>query len=554
MRPGEFTMTRSLLSAWSGSLTLLAAVLLFGQTAEKPRLFSEGVIPASVGSGVAFSQDGKTMYFSQDRSYILLSHSEDGKWLAPSVAEFSGKYRDGDPFASADGLQLFFWSMRPLDGRQRKSIAIWVIDRNGAGWSAPRDVGVLINGPEGGAGFPAVTANGTLYFMANRPDSLGGFDIYRAQRIDGQYAKPENLGRVINSDHAELDAYVAPDESYIVFTSDRPGGLGSGDLYVSRRKDGAWTPPQNLGPMINTAGFECCPSVSPDGKHFYFTTQGLGRNGIYEADIAALSLDQQDLPEEAKLFDEGIISTPGSMSITFAPDGRTLWFAEAGASIMVSHLDGGNWSAAVPIEFSGRYFDFSPCLSADGSALVFSSSRPRAGQQLSLGLWAAERTASGWSAPKELGAAVNGSGGTGSPSLAVNGTLYFVAQRPDSIGGLDIYRSKRFSGQYDVPGNLGPGINSPQSENDVCVAPDESFIVFTSSRPGGQGESDFYVSVWKDGAWGQPHNPGPTINSTGSECCPSISPDGKYFFFNRPGTGKPGIYQVGIEALGLEQK
>jgi Tol biopolymer transport system component len=547
-------MVRALRSFWGGLLILLAAVLLSGQTEEKPRLFAEGVISVSVGSGVTFSPDGKTLYFSQDRSDILVSHLEDGKWLTPSIAEFSGKYRDGDPFASPDGLQLFFWSTRPLDGRQRRGVAIWVMDRNGAGWSEPRDIGALINGPNGGAGFPAVTSNGTLYFMANRSDSIGGLDIYDSKRIGGQYARPENLGRVINSVHAELDAYVAPDESYIVFTSDRPGGLGTGDLYLSKRKDGAWTPPQNLGPMINSAGFECCPSVSPDGKHFYFTSQGLGRNGIYQADIAALSLEQE-LAEEPKVFAEGVISTAGSMGITFAPDGKTLWFAEAGASIMISHLNGGNWSPSEPIEFSGRYFDFSPCLSPDGSELVFSSSRPRAGQKLSLGLWAAERTATGWSAPKELGAAINGSGeGAGSPSLAANGTLYFVAQRPDSIGGLDIYKAKRFVGQYDEPVNLGPRINSAEGENDVYIAPDESFIVFTSDRQGGQGENDLYLSVLKDTTWSQPRNLGPTINSAGSECCPSVSPDGKYFFFNRPGTGKPGIHQVGIEALGLEQK
>ncbi len=548
-------MRRALPCLWGGSLALLAAVLLSGQTEDKPRLFAEGVIPASVGSGVTFSPDGRTLYFSQNRSDILVSRSEDGKWVTPAPAEFSGRYRDGDPFASPDGLQLFFWSSRPLDGRQRKGLAIWVADRKGTGWSAPRDVGESVNGPEGGVGFPAVTSSGTLYFMADRPDSIGGLDIYRANRLGDQYAKPENLGRVINSEYTELDAFVAPDESYIVFTSNRPGGLGTGDLYVSKRKDGAWTPPQNLGPEINTAGFECCPSVSPDGKYLYYTTQGLGRNGIYQADIVALSLDQQDLPEEPKLFAEGVISTPGSMSLTFSPDMKTLWFAEASASIMVSHLNDGKWDAPAPIEFSGRYFDFSPCVSPDGSELVFSSSRARVGQKLSLGLWASERTTAGWSTPKDLGAAINGSGeGAGSPSLAANGTLYFIAQRPDSVGGLDIYRSKRFGGQYDEPKDLGPVINSLQGENDVYIAPDESYIIFTSDRPGGLGENDFYISVLKDGRWSQPRNLGPTVNSAGNECCPSVSPDGKYFFFSRPGAGKPGIYQVDAKALGLEQK
>lgn len=548
-------MRQALLLLWGGSLALLAAVLLSGQTEDKPRLFAEGVIPASVGSGVAFSPDGRTLYFSQNRSDILVSRSEDGRWATPAPAEFSGRYRDGDPFASPDGLQLFFWSSRPLDGRQRKGLAIWVAGRTGTGWSAPRDVGESVNGSEGGVGFPAVTSSGTLYFMADRPDSIGGLDIYRAKRLGEQYAEPENLGRVINSEYTELDAFVAPDESYIVFTSNRPGGLGAGDLYVSKRKDGAWTPPQNLGPEINTAGFECCPSVSPDGKYLYYTTQGLGRNGIYQADIVALSLDQQDLPEEPKLFAEGVVSTPGSMSLTFSPDMKTLWFAEASASIMVSHLNDGKWDAPAPIEFSGRYFDFSPCVSPDGSELVFSSSRARVGQKLSLGLWASERTAAGWSTPKDLGAAINGSGeGAGSPSMAANGTLYFVAQRPDSVGGLDVYRSKRYGGQYDEPKNLGPAINSLHGENDVYIAPDESYMVFTSDRPGGLGENDFYISVLKDGRWSQPRNLGPTVNSAGNECCPSVSPDGKYFFFSRPGAGKPGIYQVDAKALGLEQK
>jgi Tol biopolymer transport system component len=538
-----------------GSLALLAAVFLFGQTGDEPKPFAAEVLSASVGSGVTFSPDGNTIYFSRDRSDILVSRLQDGTWAAPVVADFSGRYRDGDPFLSPDGLQLFFWSSRPLDGQQRKGLAIWVAEKVGGGWGTPRDVGVSINGPDGGVGFPAAASNGTLYFMADREDSIGGLDIYRAKRTGGQYAEPENLGPVVNSRYSELDAYVAPDESYIVFSSDRPGGVGAGDLYVSQRKEGVWTPPQNLGPRINSTGFECCPSVAPDGKHFYFTSQGLGANGIYEAGIEALGLGNDELTEDPKLFAEGTISTPGAMSITFSPDGRTLWFAEASASIMASHLDNGKWSTPEALSFSGRYFDFSPCLSSDGSQLVFSSSRPRAGEKLSLGIWAADKTATGWGSPKDLGALINGSGeGAGSPSLAANGTLYFVTQRPDSVGGLDIYRAKRIGGQYSPPENLGPVINSPARENDVYVGRDESYIIFSSDRPGGLGENDLYLSEWKDGAWMQPRNLGPAINSARAECCPSVSPDGKYFFFKRPVGGKAGIYRIGIQALGLEQK
>jgi len=542
-------------SALGGLLVLLAAVLLCGQTSDEPKHFAEEVLPAPVGSCVTFSPDGKTMYFSRDRSDILVSHSRDGMWSAPVLAEFSGKYRDGDPFVSPDGLQLFFWSARPLDGQQRKGLAIWVVDKAGGGWSAPRDVGPSVNGPEGGVGFPAAASNGTLYFMADRADSIGGLDIYRAKRIGDSYAKPEDLGPIVNSPYSELDAYVAPDESYIVFSSDRPGGVGAGDLYVSQRKEGSWTPPQNLGPRINSTGFECCPSVSPDGKRLYFTSQGLGANGIYEAGIEALGLGDNELTEDPKLFAEATISTPGAMSITFSPDGKTVWFAEASAWIMASHQDNGKWSTPEAVPFSGRYFDFSPSIPPDGSQMVFSSSRPRAGQKLSVGIWAVEKTATGWSSPKDLGAAINGAGeGAGSPSMAASGTLYFVAQRSDSSGGLDIYRAKRIEGQYSEPENLGPVVNSPARENDVYVAPDESYIILTSDRPGGLGENDLYLSKNEKGVWTQPRNLGPAVNTAGGECCPSVSPDGKYLFFSRPVEGKPGIYRIRIEALGLERK
>ena len=73
--------------------------------------------------------------------------------------------------------------------------------------------------------YPCVVADGSLYFSSNRPGSLGGSDIWRAQRLpDGGFAEPVNLGAPINTEHGEGDTWVAPDESYLVLTSGRPGG------------------------------------------------------------------------------------------------------------------------------------------------------------------------------------------------------------------------------------------------------------------------------------------------------------------------------------------
>jgi len=99
---------------------LLAAVLLSGQTEDKPRIFAEKR-HFNVGWFRRHLLTGRRdALFLANRSDIFVSDSEDGRWLTPALAEFSGRYRDGDPFASPDGLQLFFWSSRPLDGRQGK--------------------------------------------------------------------------------------------------------------------------------------------------------------------------------------------------------------------------------------------------------------------------------------------------------------------------------------------------------------------------------------------------------------------------------------------------
>ncbi|MCC7142857.1 MAG: PD40 domain-containing protein [Candidatus Eisenbacteria bacterium] len=81
--------------------------------------------------------------------------------------------------------------------------------------------------------------------------------------------------------------------------------------------------------------------------------------------------------------------------------------------------------------------------------------------------------------------------------------------------------------------NVGSPISSPQLEGAPCIAPDGSYLIFESRRPGGYGSSDLYVSFHQAGAWTTPRNLGPSINSTYIEDGPFVSSDGKYLFFNR---------------------
>jgi Tol biopolymer transport system component len=138
--------------------------------------------------------------------------------------------------------------------------------------------------------YPTVSRSGTLYFSSNRPGGLGQNDIYRSRRINGRWTAPENLGATVNTAGREYDPFIAPDESYLIFASERPGGLGAADLYLSvRRGDGTWCVPVNLGPDVNSSAAEYTPMLSPDGRYLFFTGDGAGTDDIYWIDASVIA-------------------------------------------------------------------------------------------------------------------------------------------------------------------------------------------------------------------------------------------------------------------------
>lgn len=250
-------------------------------------LFAPGTISTGAYElNAAFTRDGRTLYFARsmpvfpfpnDFTTILVSQRRGEDWSEPRVAEFSGIYSDIDPYLSVDESSLFFMSNRPLaaGGPPRNDFDVWVVERVGAGWGEPRNLGAPVN-TRWMEGYPAVAANGNLYFFSLRPGGHGPADIYRARRLhDGRYAEPENLGPSVNTAFAETNVYVAPDESYLIFSSSRLSDpsdpFARMDLYVSFRKEDGWSEAESLGEKVNTAGWEFTPMVTPDGKYLFFT-------------------------------------------------------------------------------------------------------------------------------------------------------------------------------------------------------------------------------------------------------------------------------------------
>jgi hypothetical protein len=148
------------------------------------------------------------------------------------------------------------------------------VRRTDSGWGEAANLGPTIN-TTGGEYYPSLTAEGTLYFTAEREDSLGGEDIYRTRRLsDGSWSEPENLGPSVNSPGPEFNALIAPDETYLIFGSVREGDAGGGDLHISfRADDGTWLPAKNMGEPLNSPTLDFCPALSPDGRMLFFTSR-----------------------------------------------------------------------------------------------------------------------------------------------------------------------------------------------------------------------------------------------------------------------------------------
>jgi len=305
------------------ALALCSAAVAAPYTAKGPlpvaTVFQPGVIStADDESHPTFTPDGTTLFFLKNTPTfrhwtIVESHYANGRWGTPEVAPFSGQYNDADVFLAKDG-SVFFISNRPVDGTPRNDTDIWVMRRNGAGYAEPEHIDAVASPKY--EWFPTVADDGTLYFGSGRTEgSHGGTDIWRSRLVDGKYQSPENLGPVINTAGNDTEAWIAPDQSYMIFSTDgRKDTSGADDIYVSHRNGDSWTEPRNLGDAVNSAGSEYGAKPSPDGKYLFFCSNrsladkpldhrldysqltrtlhapGNGLNDIYQVDMSALDI------------------------------------------------------------------------------------------------------------------------------------------------------------------------------------------------------------------------------------------------------------------------
>ncbi|MHC4117945.1 MAG: M56 family metallopeptidase [Planctomycetota bacterium] len=243
----------------------------------------------------SISSDGLTLYFAREDGNIWLAQrtTVNSGWgpaskLGPVV---NSSYVDGGPCISADGLELYFVSDRPGGSGGPD---IWVTKRATASdeWGLPTNPGKPLNSSFGDMG-QSLSADGLqLYFSSNRPGGFGEYDMYVSSRPtkDDPWGAPVTLGPMLNSSSIDEFPNISANGLILCFVSNRPGGYGGRDLWLTTRatKDDPWEKPVNLGANINRSEWDFSPSLSADGQSLFFSSirpEGFGSFDIWQVSI-----------------------------------------------------------------------------------------------------------------------------------------------------------------------------------------------------------------------------------------------------------------------------
>ena len=275
---------------------------------------------------------------------------------------------------------------------------------------------------------------------------------------NSEWSEPVNLGPTINTGFNEQGPNLSKDGLTLYFGSDRPGGVGSFDLWVARRAcaDCPWDAPVNLGPVVNTTASETGPGLSIDGHLLFFTSTRAGGQGLSD-----LYLSQR-----ADAKDDFGWGPP----VGLGPDVNTA-ASEAGAEYLQSAEDGtGN-----------LYFNRAP---PGGTADLYYAPLTRDGETRGPAILIPELS--------------DPTGTDQGATLRTDGReVFFFSTRSGGLGGADLWTSTRRSvhDAWSAPVNLGAPLNSAAAEQQPSLSGDGRTLVFASSRSGGFGGTDIWMST-----------------------------------------------------------
>ncbi|MEE9443201.1 MAG: ankyrin repeat domain-containing protein [candidate division Zixibacteria bacterium] len=252
------------------------------QPGRKPQTFvPNGLLtPYAPHGKIMFSPDGNEMFWCHQAMPIqamwYMKMQEDGIWSRPAIAPFTDPaldYADGAPSFSPDGKRIYFHSHIPVEegAAPNDNSDLFYVEKSGDTWGKPQRMDAIINN-DNHQRAPTISNNGNLYFIGEGyEDGFGASDIYVSEFIDDKYTQPKNLGAGINTGFHELMPSIAPDESYLIFGTNRPLMERRGmRLYVGFKKDnGDWTGAFRLRGWLRGAPMSRT-FISHDQKYIFY--------------------------------------------------------------------------------------------------------------------------------------------------------------------------------------------------------------------------------------------------------------------------------------------
>jgi Tol biopolymer transport system component len=224
---------------------------------------------------LAFTPDGEEFYLDiyvpVNNTGIQIRFMEmiNNVWTSPQPPSFTGSAIDASPSFTDNGNKVFFISTRP----NGSAYGVWTSTRTPNGWSVPSPINIPYTSSLQRGWRVSATTDETLYLRMRDNTINTDMDIYLVRNINGVYSAPERLDDNINSSYMDLGAFIDPEENYIIFASDRPGGYGGTDLYISSKEtDGSWKAAINMGEPVNSSAWEGSPFVSADGLYLFFNS------------------------------------------------------------------------------------------------------------------------------------------------------------------------------------------------------------------------------------------------------------------------------------------
>ncbi|WP_196895675.1 TolB-like translocation protein [Aureivirga marina] len=229
------------------------------------------------------SKNQKEAYFSlqsldEKQAIIVKAIQKNGKWKKVEMVDFSGNFRDIEPFLSPDNLRLYFASDRPIlkNETKAKDFDIWYVERKSIkdAWSEPKNIGKPIN-TKFNEFYPSVSLNHNLYYTSDSLNKTKKDEIFLSKWNGENYENPVSVSENINTKGYEFNAFIAPDESFLMYTIYKaPEGIGSGDLFISfKSKNGEFQKPIHLKSIVNSDRMDYCPFYDFETQTLYFTSK-----------------------------------------------------------------------------------------------------------------------------------------------------------------------------------------------------------------------------------------------------------------------------------------